>query len=281
MEFSKVVAFLKKVPKPVTLLFRPAQINERSSFIRQNSGPSDQPALGSIDRAQDSLLRINSTSSIRNSNQYELNWQEGSLGLSLHAADETSDYPFITRVTGIGCAAHLPNSVLGDQLVSINGSSVSSRRCTFLEVMDKLKTLPKPVSLKFMSRDAQQLSRSASSTNGRSGGIDSSRRALDDMDRRIPNNSNHTLRSKESRSYDSSRSAMDFGREMRRNGSREMDKHAGLVSNGSSRNILASDRGLESHGGDDTKFSQLHTPFLGGPKLSSGRRQKIVKQLKK
>ncbi|KDO34776.1 hypothetical protein SPRG_00837, partial [Saprolegnia parasitica CBS 223.65] len=142
MEYTRIVAYLKKVPRPVTLHFKADNIHRSSSSSNSGgvnnmlrSAPSASLPVQTSASAQTSaqppasLPRgISSSSSSRQ--YYDLNWAEGSLGLSLHGADEKSEYPYITRVTGIGCAAHLPPSVAGDQLRAINGHSCHMSKCT-------------------------------------------------------------------------------------------------------------------------------------------------------
>ena len=202
MEFSRIVAYLKKVPRSVSLRFRKDSIQGRSSAIHSRSSSKI-----STRTAPPISVPPFAASLPSQSRQYELNWTEGSLGLSLHAADDKSDYPYITRVTGVGCAAHLPSTAAGDQLRSINGSDCHASKCTFNDVMDQLKKLPKPILLRFaiaVEDPLRPLSRQVSSSSS--------------------------------------------------------------VHNGNE---------------DDSTCNQLHTPFIGAPKLSTGRRQKIVKQLKK
>ncbi|KAF4325541.1 hypothetical protein BBO99_00000290 [Phytophthora kernoviae] len=75
------------------------------------------------------------------------------LGLSLRGADNTCEYPYITRVTGTGSAAHLPQSVMNDCLISVDGRSVHVRDKAFEEVMTLLKVMQKPLTLKFQTRN--------------------------------------------------------------------------------------------------------------------------------
>ncbi|CAK4311575.1 unnamed protein product [Aphanomyces euteiches] len=240
MDYGRIVTYLKKVPRPVTLRFKKDNIVGRDSATRM-SIPSAPVAR------QDSSLRPASASSLPTpsaSSSYDLSWTEGSLGLSLHAADEKSEYPYITRVTGTGCAAHLPNSVVGDQLRSINGNSCHGSRMTFNDIMEMLKTLPKPIQLRFHKIEASP--RLAPRSNSGSG----------TMNTGSSGGGNNTL----------------------------LSANGSVNTSGGNGTILSSNGSFNTGGGDEDPTSGPHnmlTPFAGGPKLSTGRRQKIVKQLKK
>ncbi|OQS07539.1 hypothetical protein THRCLA_00451 [Thraustotheca clavata] len=228
MEYTRIVAYLKKVPRPVTLHFKADNIHRASTS--SNSGGAAQlrtapSASVPAPNLTPQIVRATSTTTSQ-SKYYELTWAEGSLGLSLHGADEKSEYPYITRVTGVGCAAHLPSTVAGDQLRAINGHSCHTSKCTFNDIMDQLKTLPKPIVLRFAARN-QEASRPQASVPS------------------PPPPSHDKL----------------------------------LVRQPSALQSYSENR--NGHHDDEPQGNQLHTPFLGAPKLSTGRRQKIVKQLKK
>ncbi|OQR97922.1 hypothetical protein ACHHYP_09425 [Achlya hypogyna] len=234
MEYARIVAYLKKVPRPVTLHFHRDNIHRASSSGGGNtmntmrSNPSASVPVAATTAPAAPLNRATSAPQSQ-SRHYELTWTEGSLGLSLHGADEKSEYPYITRVTGIGCAAHLPSSVAGDQLRAINGHSCHASKCTFNDIMDQLKTLPKPIVLRFLAH--QEAPRPQPQPQ-----------QLQHHEAPRPPPSNEKL-------------------------------------------LVRQPSALQSYGegraADDEHGNQLHTPFVQAPKLSSGRRQKIVKQLKK
>ncbi|KAF0698210.1 Aste57867_11195 [Aphanomyces stellatus] len=261
MDYTRIVSYLKKVPRPVTLRFKKDTIVGRDSVVAapsRNSGggnasnrnmrPDSSTSVASVLRTDSSnggggMRQESSTTVVASSSRYELTWTEGSLGLSLHAADDKCEYPYITRVTGVGCAAHLPSSVAGDTLRYINGNSCHTSRMTFNDIMDMLKTLPKPIQLRFQ-KSGDDVPSSASSRGpaprSNSGGVSTQPAA----------NGNGAV-----------------------NGGPSLGNNVG-IGNGS----------FNTGGGDDDPTSSSHnmlTPFAGAPKLSSGRRQKIVKQLKK
>ncbi|RHY24729.1 hypothetical protein DYB32_008718 [Aphanomyces invadans] len=234
MDYSRIVTYLRKVPRPVTLRFKKDSIVGRDSVSNAPGIQTQTTRLSASTGAP--VMRSASANSIQTpGNQYDLSWTDGSLGLSLHAADDKSEYPYITRVTGVGCAAHLPSTVVGDQLRYINSSSCHSSGMTFNDVMEMLKTLPKPIHLRFQKTDEKPLAPRSHSGNGTY----------------PPVNHSTTLSS----------------------------NHSTLLSNGTT--LHPANGSFNSGGDDDSTAHNMLTPFAGAPKLSTGRRQKIVKQLKK
>ncbi|RHY60766.1 hypothetical protein DYB26_000168 [Aphanomyces astaci] len=239
MDYNRIVTYLRKVPRPVTLRFK------KDSIVGRDSMSAAAPSVSTPTNRLSSSRPATSTSGpAKATSQYDLAWTEGSLGLSLHAADDKSEFPYITRVTGVGCAAHLPSSVVGDQLRYINAMSCHSSRMTFNDIMEMLKSLPKPIQLRFHKGGSDDTTKQTSSLavqshtgNGAYNGA-------------APSSSNH-------------------------NGNKS------LLSTGNG--TFNSVNGSYNTGGDDDNATthNMLTPFAGAPKLSTGRRQKIVKQLKK
>ncbi|EQC41493.1 hypothetical protein SDRG_01460 [Saprolegnia diclina VS20] len=280
MEYTRIVAYLKKVPRPVTLHFKADNIHRSSSS--SNSGgvntlraaPSaSMPVQTTTSAPTPSMqppasLPRGASGSSSSRQYYDLNWAEGSLGLSLHGADDKSEYPYITRVTGVGCAAHLPPSVAGDQLRAINGHSCHTSKCTFNDIMDQLKTLPKPIVLRFQTQKTsspppQEASRSYQQAPPQ---YESQRSYQQPQSYQQP--PQQSYQQPPQQSYQQAPVQHDAPRPQPTNEKLLVRQPSALQSYGES-----------SH--DDAGGNQLHTPFLQAPKLSSGRRQKIVKQLKK
>ncbi|KAF0741783.1 hypothetical protein AaE_008656 [Aphanomyces astaci] len=122
--------------------------------------------------------------------------------------------------------------------------SCHSSRMTFNDIMEMLKSLPKPIQLRFQKGGSDDTTKQTSSLavqshtgNGAYNGA-------------APSSSNH-------------------------NGNKS------LLSTGNG--TFNSVNGSYNTGGDDDNATthNMLTPFAGAPKLSTGRRQKIVKQLKK
>lgn len=96
---------------------------------------------------------------------YNVVWQHCMpLGLSLRGTDKSSGYPSISRISGTGCTARLPQSAVGDWLVSVNTHSVHRSDKSFEEVKAMLKTLDKPLTLTFKARGIEMLPLEPSST---------------------------------------------------------------------------------------------------------------------
>lgn len=309
--FQDIVAHLKNVPRPVTLFFRrrgTTPVKSRAQAQAQ-ARLSDSPAPGRKPSARDEHGGIH---------YYNVVWQDGTpLGLSLRGADNTCEYPYITRVTGSGSSAHLPDSVINDCLISVDGRSVHMRDKTFDEVMGMLKVMQKPLTLKFQSRGLSlQPQRPGSSSNlhaamhqqqhqqqqyqqpppqqqyhqqQQPGGYDP---------RSAPpppaKQDSHTWRQNQpaprpmaggggppqfSQSYNSAplqASSMPTPQD-RLAASAINHQNSSL-----SRSFLGgSERALDTAAGNEEKFSSIHSPFLVQNKLSTGRRQKMLKGLKK
>jgi C-terminal processing protease CtpA/Prc len=268
--FQDIVDHLKKCPRPVKLVF------QRKSKIVASSTSHTQAG-----RLTDTVSKPGrAISNHEGPHYYNLVWQDGtSLGLSLRAADHTCDYPFITRVTGSGSAAHLPDSVVGDCLVSVEGRSVHTRDRSFEDVMAMLKAMPKPITLKFQARNKNSASRVGSSANPRMSPAPS-----------VPYRSDVRQNSTQPKSRGSAGAVVpppapfenpysmlqpDFGRSQ---SSSVQQSRQGS----NNRSFGGSDRALDiSSAVDEEKFSSIQAPFLGQAKLSAGRRQKMLKGLKK
>lgn len=133
MDFSTIVAYLKAVQRPVRLRFVPDNLHLEP---RQSTMMNHRRQSAPVVQSPAPLAA-----------EYQVEWTGGALGLSLHAGETHDALPYIRRLTGTGCAAHLPPSCVGDVLVSVNGESIQGRE--FLQVMDILKKIPKPVYLLF------------------------------------------------------------------------------------------------------------------------------------
>lgn len=301
--FHDVVAHLKNVPRPVTLHFRRTDRSGASSFMSNSSSNSSMSGAqymhshssSSSHRLSDVPARGRKPS-IRDENHsgvqyYNVVWQEGaSLGLSLRAADATCEYPYITRVTGAGSAAHLPDTVINDPLISVDGRSVHKRDKTFDEVMGMLKTMQKPITLKFQALGMNQMPRAGSSANIHAlvenhapmhsappqsrpeppqapswrGGASSSKL--------YQSSSGRGENFQPSQSYQGPPTQPD---------PRSGPGGAALQHQQSS--LSKSYAGPNQHdaAANEQKFSSIQAPFLVQNKLSTGRRQKMLKGLKK
>lgn len=299
--FQDIVAHLKNVPRPVTLFFRrrgTTPVKSRAQAQAQ-ARLSDSPAPGRKPSARDEHGGIH---------YYNVVWQDGTpLGLSLRGADNTCEYPYITRVTGSGSSAHLPDSVINDCLISVDGRSVHVRDKTFDEVMGMLKAMQKPLTLKFQSRGlSMQQQRPGSSSDlhaamqqpqhGGGGGYDP-RSAHPPAPAK---QDSHTWRQNQSQQPPPRPMASGGGGPPPQQFSQSysgaplqasslptpQDRLAASTINHQnsslSRSFLGgSERALDTAAGNEEKFSNIHSPFLVQNKLSTGRRQKMLKGLKK
>ncbi|KAI9911633.1 hypothetical protein PsorP6_009134 [Peronosclerospora sorghi] len=298
--FQEIVAHLKNVPRPVTLLFRrkSAPPYERhDSYSSQSSHSSGHyssehnvPAPAPSHSRKAALAAAGEEDGAQ---CYDVVWQDGTpLGLSLRSADSECEYPYITRVTGTGSAAHLPQSVLNDCLISIDGRSVHARDKTFEEVMTLLKVMQKPLTLKFQVRNVSSNHSSAptlapappSQYQHRAPPPSSSQPPPQQQPQQrkgIKPQESYSWRQNRApppapplaKSYNSGASAPG-GNGMRGHNSNEVSRS--FVTTGS-------DRGLGGAvvAGQEDKFSSIQAPFLVQNKLSTGRRQKMLKGLKK
>ncbi|RAW38950.1 hypothetical protein PC110_g4788 [Phytophthora cactorum] len=262
--FQDIVAHLKNVPRPVTLFFRRKTAqphHERQHSYSSNSGGSS-PTQYDVPIPSHSRKAALAAAGEDNGVQfYNLVWQDGTpLGLSLRSADNMCEYPYITRVTGTGSAAHLPQSALNDCLISVDGRSVHVRDKSFEEVMTLLKVMQKPLTLKFQQQLTQQRK------------VVKTQESYTWRQNRAPPPP-VPAQQPMSQSYNSS-SSLPGGNGM-----------SGHSSNNLSRSVnsMGSDRGLGAGvtPGNENKFSSIQAPFLVQNKLSTGRRQKMLKGLKK
>ncbi|GLD94263.1 hypothetical protein PINS_up002874 [Pythium insidiosum] len=276
--FQDIVSHLKSAPRPVTLFFRRRSGSERrllsqsSSAVSSSSGSSSSSAAAQRNRHSEAPVQTRRPEE-NGLQYYNVVWQEGSpLGLSLRGADSTCDYPYITRVTGSGSAAHLPSSVVGDCLVSVDGRSVHVRDKTFDEVMSMLKNMPKPVTLRFQSRAGE-------TQRGGSGG------AGHHDPRALQNQTSQAWR--QQRGGDMGHPApspMPPQQSSSLPTPGSVFASSALRPNGAmSRSFVTqtSERALDVAAGNEEKFSSIQAPFLVQNKLSTGRRQKMLKGLKK
>ncbi|GMF15878.1 unnamed protein product [Phytophthora lilii] len=300
--FQDIVAHLKNVPRPVTLFFRrkaaQPQHQRHGSYSSSSGGSSpiqyDTPTPSHSRKAAAAAAGVESGVQF-----YNVVWQDGTpLGLSLRGADNTCEYPYITRVTGTGSAAHLPQSVLNDCLISVDGRSVHVRDKSFEEVMTLLKVMQKPLTLKFQARNV--------------GGSQPRAPAPAPVPAPAPQYQQRTpapsppppqpqqpqqrkvIKSQESYTWRQNRAppppvpaqqpmAQSYNTSSSLPGANGMVR--GHNSNNLSRSFVTtgSDRGLGTGvtPGNEDKFSSIQAPFLVQNKLSTGRRQKMLKGLKK
>lgn len=298
--FQDIVAHLKNVPRPVTLFFRrrgTTAVKSRAQAQAQ-ARLSDSPAPGRKPSARDEHGGIH---------YYNVVWQDGTpLGLSLRGADNTCEYPYITRVTGSGSSAHLPDSVINDCLISVDGRSVHMRDKTFDEVMGMLKAMQKPLTLKFQSRGlSMQPQRPGSSSNlhaamhqqqhhqpppppqyqQQPGGYDprSAPARQDTHTWRQNQPPPHPVAGGGPPQFSQSYSGAPLQASSLPTPQDRLAASAINHQNSSlSRSFLGgSERALDTAAGNEEKFSNIHSPFLVQNKLSTGRRQKMLKGLKK
>ncbi|KAL4099586.1 hypothetical protein PRIC1_007387 [Phytophthora ramorum] len=304
VQFQDIVAHLKNVPRPVTLFFRrKAAHHDRHGSYSSNSG-GNSPNQYDIPAPSHSRKAAAAAAGEDNGVQfYNVVWQDGTpLGLSLRGADNLCEYPYITRVTGTGSAAHLPQSVMNDCLISVDGRSVHIRDKSFEEVMTLLKVMQKPLTLKFQVR------------NVGGGGQPQPRHApppapvpapAPQYQQRVPSPSppapqsqqpqqRKVVKTQESYTWRQNRAppppapAPPQPMSQSYNSSSSLPGANGMMygqnSNNLSRSVATtgSDRGLGGVApGNEDKFSSIQAPFLVQNKLSTGRRQKMLKGLKK
>ncbi|KAL3674567.1 hypothetical protein V7S43_000515 [Phytophthora oleae] len=298
--FQDIVAHLKNVPRPVTLFFRrkaaQPQHERHGSYSSTSSGSSsihyETPTPSHSRKA--ALAAAGEDNGVQ---FYNLVWQDGTpLGLSLRGADNTCEYPYITRVTGTGSAAHLPQTALNDCLISVDGRSVHMRDKSFEEVMTLLKVMQKPLTLKFQVRNV-------GGAQPRAPVPPSPAPAPVQYQQRSPSPSppppqqpqqRKVIKTQESYTWRQNRAppppvpgqqpmAQSY------NSSSSLPNSNGMVGAQSSNNLsrsvnsMGSDRGLGAgvSAGNENKFSSIQAPFLVQNKLSTGRRQKMLKGLKK
>lgn len=280
--FQDIVAHLKNVPRPVTLFFRRRGVvaDKSRAQAQAQARISETPAPG---------RRGPEPSNTSGVHYYNVVWQEGTpLGLSLRGADATCEYPYITRVTGSGSSAHLPDSVVNDCLISVDGRSVHMRDKTFDEVMSMLKAMQKPLTLKFQSRNTA-MARPSSSSNLH-GAMQSGSGYNAPPQQQQPWRPHQTGPPAPQQHYRPmpGNGAAPQQLSQSYNGAANHHHQASpgtgpmRPNNSLSRSFLgASERALDSAAGNEEKFSNIHSPFLVQNKLSTGRRQKMLKGLKK
>jgi hypothetical protein len=297
--FQDIVAHLKNVPRPVTLFFRRKTAqphHERHGSYSSNSG-GNSPIQYDVPTPSHSRKAAAAAAGDDNGVQfYNVVWQDGTpLGLSLRGADHLCEYPYITRVTGTGSAAHLPQSVLNDCLISVDGRSVHVRDKSFEEVMTLLKVMQKPLTLKFQVRNVGGAQpRAPAPAPVPAPAPQYQQRAPSPSPPPQQQQSRKVIKSQESYSWRQSRTppppvpapqplAQSYNASSSLPGASGMMR--GQNSNNLSRSFMAngSDRGLGNGvaPGNEDKFSSIQAPFLVQNKLSTGRRQKMLKGLKK
>lgn len=303
--FQDIVAHLKNVPRPVTLFFRRRGTGADKSRAQAQAQAriSDTPAMGRRPSAREEAGGVH---------YYNLVWQANTpLGLSLRGADGGCEYPYITRVTGSGSSAHLPDSVVNDCLISVDGRSVHMRDKTFDEVMGMLKSMQKPLTLKFQSRGGggsmmprpgSSSNLHASTPNYNGGGYSAPQPQQQWRPQQSPPQYQQHQQAPPppyrpmasggggppqfSQSYNGSGAPSHHGYAQGSSSLPTPDDRlaaSGVRPNNSlSRSFLgASERALDTAAGNEEKFSNIHSPFLVQNKLSTGRRQKMLKGLKK
>nr|CCA15182.1 hCG1784313 putative [Albugo laibachii Nc14] len=245
LDFPQVIQQLKIVPRPVTLRFRKDESAHNTAAPPAPYANHQHP----YQHHPGNVLPPSMTGAL-----YEVIWHEGHpLGLSLHSADEYSEFPYITRVTGTGSAAHLPNSVVGDRLISVLGYSVHCRDRSFDEMMNMLKTMPKPMSLKF------------DSTSGIMPHAEPAEPALTTSSQDL-----HQPEQVVSRRISPLERRRDEPKEKTHDDTTQSSSTNALLKQDSNRSVV-----------EEEKFSTMHAPFLVQNKLSTNRRQRMLKGLKK
>lgn len=271
-EFPDIVSQLKTAPRPMTLHF--VHSNRSSLSASCMSSTSSKPSLPGGERHSDayslnaSIVSAPSTRSDISKRYYNLVWQDGlPLGLSLRSADATSQYPYITRVTGTGSASHLPATVSGDALISVDGRSVHEQDKTFDEVMTMLRSMPKPLNLRFEARGITP--RCASSSN-------------------LAGNRKHQRPVIETPPKKESTDDAASWRQQHRAPNFVSTFSGGFAASSSSlsksSDTLSSSSIDHTSGSPNTegeKFTNIQAPFLVQNKLSTNRRQKMLKGLRK
>lgn len=294
--FEDIVSHLRSVARPVTLFFK-----RKSAQDKRSSGGSS-PIQYDVPTPSHSRKAAAAAAGEDNGVQfYNVVWQDGTpLGLSLRGADATCEYPYITRVTGTGSAAHLPQSVMNDALISVDGRSVHVRDKSFEEVMTLLKVMQKPVTLKFQARNggsSQPRSQYNQPPAPAPAPQQYQHRAPSPSPAPAPPQSRKVVKTQESYTWRQNRtppppapgqqplaqSYNSAGTSSSVPGASGMMR--GQNSNNLSRSFVTtgSDRGLGAGvaPGNEDKFSSIQAPFLVQNKLSTGRRQKMLKGLKK
>ncbi|GMF30276.1 unnamed protein product [Phytophthora fragariaefolia] len=298
--FQDIVAHLKNVPRPVTLFFRRKSAqphHERHGSYSSNSG-GNSPIQYDVPAPSHNRNAAAAAAGEDNGVQYyNVVWQDGTpLGLSLRGADNTCEYPYITRVTGTGSAAHLPQTVMNDCLISVDGRSVHVRDKSFEEVMTLLKVMQKPLTLKFQVRNvgggqprapapasappAPQYQQRAPSPSPSPPPPPQQPQPQPQQRKAIKTQESYTWR--QNRAPPPPVPSQPLAQSYNKGSSNPMTHQN---SNNLSRSVVSagSDRGLGAgvHPGNADKFSSIQAPFLVQNKLSTGRRQKMLKGLKK
>nr|CCA23788.1 conserved hypothetical protein [Albugo laibachii Nc14] len=268
-EFPEIVSQLKTVPRPVTLHFVHSNRSNLSASCISSTSSKNSLSERHSDASQN--ISPNSVPPNRNDSSkryYNLVWQDGlPLGLSLRSADSTSQYPYITRVTGTGCASHLPATVSGDALISVDGRSVHEQDKTFDEVMTLLRNMPKPLNLRFEARGSAH--RCASSSN--LAGNRKQQRPVLETPPRKPLSEDGTSWKQQNRAPNFvSTFSGGFAAS-----STSVSKSGNTFSSSSVSHTSSSPNTEEE------KLTNIQAPFLVQNKLSTNRRQKMLKGLRK
>ncbi|RLN74693.1 hypothetical protein BBJ28_00003169 [Nothophytophthora sp. Chile5] len=317
--FQDIVAHLKNVPRPVTLFFRRKSSQDKPHHQRHgsyssSSGGNSPPIQYDTPAPTHSRKAAAAAAGEENGVQfYNVVWQDGTpLGLSLRGADGSCEYPYITRVTGTGSTAHLPQSTINDCLISVDGRSVHVRDKSFEEVMTLLKVMQKPLTLKFQARNVGGSQRSHQSQSPppvpapqyqQQQQQQPFHETKQQYQQRTPSPSpppppqqRKVVKTQESYTWRQNRApvppvpsqqplAQSYSNAQTSSslpGANGMLR--GQNSNNLSRSfVTGSDRGLGGGvaAGNEDKFSSIQAPFLVQNKLSTGRRQKMLKGLKK
>ncbi|CEG43674.1 hypothetical pdz-domain-containing protein [Plasmopara halstedii] len=293
--FQDIVAHLKNVPRPVTLFFRRktahSNHDQHNSYSSNSNGSSstqyNTPTPSHSRKAV--LAPAGEDSGVQ---YYNLVWQDNTpLGLSLRGADETCEYPYITRVTGSGSAAHLPQSAMNDCLISIDGRSVHARDKSFEEVMTLLKVMQKPLTLKFQVRNGNFVQpRTSAPKPMPPASVPVQYQQRGPSPSPPPSQSQQPQQRKAVKAQDSytwrqNRASPPPAPSAQPPSSSSLPStNDRMVGGDSSSNLNRSvDRGLGGgvNPGNENKYSSIQAPFLAQNKLSAGRRQKMLKGLKK
>ncbi|KAJ0395191.1 hypothetical protein P43SY_004583 [Pythium insidiosum] len=144
---SLSMSILKKVQLPAKLRFRGV------------GGPATGSAVND-DGEETRKDSVNTTSSsMSRPAKYTVNWGEGPLGLTIIPGMDANDLPVIKKVTGTGTSEGIEKAQVGDFLESMN--DLSTAGMPFEQVVAYLKSTPKPVLLRFRAAEAEEVAAAA------------------------------------------------------------------------------------------------------------------------
>ncbi|KAG7391614.1 hypothetical protein PHYPSEUDO_004116 [Phytophthora pseudosyringae] len=127
--FRSTISLLKTIRKPAVLKFK--RMGRRIS--RKKSSHESPGGSRSVSGIPSDI------------GSYDIVWREGDLGLKLKPGFR--DVPVLSKLTGKGNASGLQNAQVGDELVSVNGTTVEGE--AYQDTLRMLKHSPKPAVLRF------------------------------------------------------------------------------------------------------------------------------------